>query len=127
MASVIAPLLTISNQIKIFHWQTPSFSEHKALDEAYEKIEALTDSFIEVYQGLFGRIYAQEYFLIELKNYISSEVSYSSNISESIDGWVEYLKSFNSDVQIGNHSDLLNIRDEMLASLNQLRYLITLM
>ena len=127
MASIIAPLLTISNQIKIFHWQTPSFSEHKALDETYEKLEALTDSFVEVYQGLFGRIYAQESFLIELKNYISSEVGYSSNINESIDGWVEYLKSFNFDSQISGHSDLLNIRDEMLASLNQLRYLITLM
>jgi hypothetical protein len=129
MASIITPFLTISNQIKIFHWQTSSFSEHKALDEAYEALEASIDKFIEVYQGTFGRIFSQDSFVIELKNYTgsSSQFGFSSNISDTADGWIVYLKSFDSDPQIGGHTDLLNIRDEMLASLNQLKYLITLM
>lgn len=129
MASVIAPLLTILNQLKIFHWQTTSFSEHKALDQAYEQLEESIDEFIEVYQGAFGRIFAQNSFLIELKNHTngSAEYGYSSNVSESVDSWIQYLNSFSEDEQMKSHSDLLNIRDEMLASLNQLKYLITLM
>lgn len=129
MASIITPFLTISNQIKVFHWQTSSFSEHKALDQIYEELEDSIDEFVETYQGTFGRIFSQTNFVIELKNYksASSEFGFSSNISETADGWIEYLKSFDSDVQISGHTDLLNIRDEMLGSLNQLKYLITLM
>jgi DNA-binding ferritin-like protein len=129
MASIITPFLTISNQIKVFHWQTSSFSEHKALDQIYEELEDSIDEFIETYQGTFGRIFSQTNFVIELKNYksTSSEFGFSSNISETADGWIEYLKSFDSDAQISGHTDLLNIRDEMLGSLNQLKYLITLM
>jgi DNA-binding ferritin-like protein len=128
MASIISPLLTILNQIKVFHWQTNSFSEHKALDQTYEALEESIDEFIETYQGIFGRIFSQSNFVLELKNYNSgsSEFGFSSNISETVDEWINYLKSFNSDVQLNGHTDLLNIRDEMLGSLNQLKYLITL-
>ena len=129
MASVITPLLTILNQIKVFHWQTNSFSEHKALDQIYEELEDSIDEFVETYQGTFGRVFAQDNFVIELQNYSGSSTlsGYSSNIALTADGWISYLKSFDSDSQIAGHSDLLNIRDEMLGSLNQLKYLITLM
>jgi DNA-binding ferritin-like protein len=129
MASIITPFLTISNQIKIFHWQTSSFSEHKALDEAYEALEKSIDDFIEAYQGIYGRIFAEGSFVIELKNHTSesTQFGYSSNISDTVDGWIEYLKGFDSDPQIEAETDLLNIRDEMLSSLNKLKYLITLM
>jgi DNA-binding ferritin-like protein len=129
MASIISPLLTILNQIKVFHWQTSSFSEHKALDQIYEELGDSIDEFVETYQGTFGRVFSQTNFILELKNYKSgsSEFGFSSNISETVDGWIDYLKSFDSDSQLNGHTDLLNIRDEMLGSLNQLKYLITLM
>ena len=48
MLSIVSPLLTILNQIKVYHWQTTSFSEHKALDMAYESLGELVDEFVEV-------------------------------------------------------------------------------
>jgi len=129
MASIITPLLTILNQIKVFHWQTSSFSEHKALDMTYEALEESIDEFVETYQGTFGRVFSQTNFVLELNNYksTSSEFGFSSNIANTVDGYIEYLKSFDSDPQLSGRTDLLNIRDEMLGSLNQLKYLITLM
>jgi hypothetical protein len=32
----IEKFLTLQNQLRIHHWQTPSFAEHKALGKAYE-------------------------------------------------------------------------------------------
>jgi DNA-binding ferritin-like protein len=129
MLSVVTPLLTILNQIKIYHWQTKSFSEHKALDMAYEALEESIDEFVEVYQGIFGRVRsASGSFVFELENlqtdYQQSEVQ--SDLQLKIDQWIVYLKTFNEDEALKDKTDLLNIRDEMLGSLNQLKYLITL-
>jgi hypothetical protein len=132
MLSVVSPLLTILNQIKIYHWQTKSFSEHKALDMAYENLGGLIDQFVEVYQGTFGRVSsASGSFLFELENLQtqnppSEEDAESVGLQEKIDQWITYLKSFNNDADLNDKSDLLNIRDEMLATLNKLKYLITL-
>lgn len=132
MLSIVSPLLTILNQIKIYHWQTKSFSEHKALDMAYEALEESIDDFVEVYQGTFGRVKsASGLFLFELENLQteslpSEEDVESAGLQEKIDQWITYLKSFNNDADLNDKSDLLNIRDEMLATLNKLKYLITL-
>jgi len=132
MLSIVSPLLTILNQIKVYHWQTKSFSEHKALDMAYEALEESIDDFVEVYQGTFGRVKsASGAFLFELENLQteslpSEEDVESAGLQEKIDQWITYLKSFNNDADLNDKSDLLNIRDEMLATLNRLKYLITL-
>ena len=68
MLSVVTPLLTILNQIKVFHWQTSSFSEHKALDMTYEALEESIDEFVETYQGTFGRVFSQTDFVLELNS-----------------------------------------------------------
>lgn len=132
MLSIVTPLLTILNQIKIYHWQTKSFSEHKALDSAYSDLSGLIDEFVEVYQGTFGRVKsASGSFLFELENLqtedpSSEEASESVDLQGKIDQWITYLKSFNNDADLNDKSDLLNIRDEMIATLNKLKYLITL-
>ena len=132
MLSVVSPLLTILNQIKVYHWQTNSFSEHKALDMAYEQFEESIDEFIEKYQGIFGRIKsASGSFLLELENLhtvesSTEEVPETVGLPAKIDQWIAYLKSFSNDSEIGDKTDLLNVRDDMLGTLNQLKYLITL-
>ena len=132
MLSIVNPLLTILNQIKVYHWQTTSFSEHKALDMAYEALEESIDDFVEVYQGTFGRVKsASGKFLFELENLqtqnpSSEEDAESVDLQEKINQWIAYLKSFNNDADLNDKTDLLNIRDEMVATLNKLKYLITL-
>ena len=123
MLSIVTPLLTILNQLKIYHWQTTSYSEHKALGMAYEALEESIDQFVEVYQGTFGRVRsASGSFLFELEN-LQTE---SPELQGKIDQWITFLKSFSNDADLNDKSDLLNIRDEMVATLNKLKYLITL-
>jgi DNA-binding ferritin-like protein len=54
-ADIVNLMLTIRNQIKIYHWQTMSFSRHTATDELVEKLDANIDKFVEVYIGKYGR------------------------------------------------------------------------
>ena len=129
MSEIITPLLTIQNQIKIFHWQTRSFAQHKSLDEAYSELSGFIDEFVETYMGIFGRIYATDGdFNLQLTNidYSLEGKGLSSNVVTFIDGAIEYLKGYSTDEQLKDKTDLLNIRDEMLGTLNQLKYLLTL-
>lgn len=129
MSEIISPLLTIQNQIKIFHWQTRSFAQHKSLDDAYSELGSLIDEFVETYMGIFGRIYATDGdFNLQLTNidYSLESKGLSSNVVSFIDASIEYLKSYSLDPELKDKSDLLNIRDEMLGTLNQLKYLLSL-
>ena len=116
---LFAPFLRIQNQIRIFHWQTDSYAQHKAFGKAYEQLDELIDTFIEVYMGKYGRSKAKLAYNIELNNL-------ESNYLDIIESYIDFLIGINNEVDITNDSDLLNIRDEMLSVFNRLKYLLTL-
>lgn len=117
----LTTLLTILNQLKIFHWQTKSYAQHQAFGAAYDSLEPLIDEFIEVYMGKYGRIKAKEKFVITVENYSDNKPV------DVINDFVTIVqKDLVKDLTSENDSELLNIKDEMLAVLNKLKYLLTL-
>jgi len=116
---LITPFLTILNQIKIFHWQTTSYAQHKAFDKSYDNLSDLVDEFVEVFMGKYGRTKAATHYTIELENY-------SNDYLAAIDEYISYLIDLTEEVDLGTDTDLLNIRDSMLSELNRLKYLLTL-
>ena len=110
----------IQNQIKLYHWQTCKYSRHKATDTFIEEISKQIDTFIEVYQGKYGRIMLNDKhsFVIEdlnddnAPNYLES---FRKFLVEDIEQWLS-----------PKDTDLFNIRDEMLSLTNQTLYLFTL-
>jgi hypothetical protein len=115
----ISKFLTLQNQLRIHHWQTPSYAEHKALGKAYEMLDRLIDSFIETYMGKYGKDTEQER-SITLHGYEKSHPMPVLNYFEN------YLKTeLTSDIS-EDDTELLNIRDEMLSVVNTTKYLLTL-
>ena len=109
------------NQIKLYHWQTALFARHKATDEVVKSLDDHIDLFVEVYMGKNGRPnITRTTNTIALKN--MSEKSSVKFVKDCI----EYLLGPLTKSLKGSDSDLANIRDEMLADLNQLLYLFTL-
>lgn len=120
MEKIILNLIKLQNQLRINHWQTESFAQHKALGKAYDSLGDLLDSLVEVHQGKYGRISYPSPAHIELVN--MSELDINSVLVEVTD----YLSSeFNNQVDPEKDTDCLNIRDEILQELNQLKYLLT--
>jgi len=116
----ITNLLTLQNQMRVFHWQTQhkvgSFAQHTAFGTAYEELDEKIDDFIEVYQGKNGVIMASGgTFNLALHNL-------SDNAEEFVDEYVSYLVEYVPQSLEDADTDLLNIRDEMLAILNQTKY-----
>lgn len=54
LISLVSRLLDSQRQVHIFHLQTKSFSEHKALQDYYDAIDGLVDGIVESYQGKYG-------------------------------------------------------------------------
>lgn len=52
----ISPLKQSFEQAVVWHHQTTSFSEHKALNNYYDEIVPLLDELIESIQGIYPRI-----------------------------------------------------------------------
>lgn len=59
MASIVE-IVSYFNDAKqqaiVWHQQTDSFSEHKALEEFYDEIVGLLDELSESYAGIYGRL-----------------------------------------------------------------------
>jgi hypothetical protein len=119
-SEVIKFLLETQTQFRILHWQTKSFSRHGAYGRIYDSLDDLIDKFVEVCMGKHGRpSFSGGYTLagkdieeLELTEFINLVCEYLVGLSESYDPKMD--------------SDLLNLRDEMLAEINQLKYLLTL-
>ena len=68
---MVSILLHSQTQAHIFHLQTKSYAEHKALQGYYEGIDALVDGLIESYQGKYDVI--TQYNSIKNEDYKSNE------------------------------------------------------
>ena len=51
---LITRVFNARNLAHIEHWKTKSYAQHKALNEFYDEIIDLADSFAEAYQGKYG-------------------------------------------------------------------------
>lgn len=56
VGKLIVTLFHARTTAHVLHLQTRSYAEHKALNEFYDEIVGLTDSFAEAYQGEYGLI-----------------------------------------------------------------------
>ena len=48
---IVKFFIEILNNVKLYHWRTKSYAQHKATDELYEKLNKDIDSFVEVMLG----------------------------------------------------------------------------
>jgi DNA-binding ferritin-like protein len=111
--------MTLRDQVKIYHWQTKKYARHVASDELVKKLDTNIDQFVEVFVGKYGRPSFTSKHTIRLHNFHESEAP--RLIKDAID-WLQNglpLKLKKSD------TDLLNIRDTIVADLNQTLYLFT--
>jgi len=100
--------------IQMYHWRTFSHARHVASGELYEKMTSLLDEFVEVYMGLSGK----RPLLDARHNTLTVKTFTEKKIVSFLTSYVSYLSTLNLP-----SSDLLNIRDEMLAILNRTIYL----
>jgi hypothetical protein len=113
-------LIQIQLQFKFLHWQTFGDAKHKAYGEIYDSLGNIIDKFVEAMMGKYGRVEFEPEFSIMFQDIKSLSVQ------NFMDGITEFLVGMSDHLDSRYDSDLLNLRDEMLADINQLKYRLTL-
>jgi hypothetical protein len=105
--NMVSTLLHSQTQVHIFHLQTKSYSEHKALQGYYEGIDALVDGIIESYQGKYDVI--KNYDSITTEDYKSSEqvINYFKSLDTMIDNTRKGVKESFIQNQIDTVQELI--------------------
>jgi hypothetical protein len=115
---IVTCLLTIRNQIKLYHWQTKSFARHTATDALTTALDLNIDAFVESYMGRYGRpkvsgsIKLHNFSESAAKTFVTTQTAYLTKVLP------KKLKS--------TDTDLLNLRDTILGDLTKVLYLFTL-
>jgi len=122
--AIVPTFLGLLNSIKMYHWRTTSFSTHKATDELYGQLNSKIDTFVET---LLGR-QSRARILTVGRTLAIRPVHTNAELKKTIDGYKEFLLrlSTNKEFNVAANTDLLALRDEILATVNQFLYLLTL-
>jgi hypothetical protein len=117
---LILKFVQIQNQFRFIHWQTFGDAKHRAYGVIYDSLGGNIDKFVEIMMGKQGRPEFESEFSIMFQDISTLSVQ---NFMDSI---TEFLVSITDHLDARYDTDLLNIRDEMLGDINQLKYLLTL-
>ncbi len=119
--------LNMLNTVKLYHWKTTNYATHKATDDLYASLNDKLDNFVEVLLGkndMGGRAkYLSSMPMQKLTIY-----SNNTDFSKQIDQYKTFLINLSDNALLSEkrNTDLLAIRDEILADLNKFLYLLTL-
>lgn len=118
---IVHTFMNLRDQIKIYHWQTKSYARHIASDDLVKKLDTNMDQFVEVYIGKYGRPrFSGKTAVIHLTNHSNKDAEML------VDDAIAWLGKLSSKLDKKKDTDLLNIRDTVVADLNQVKYLFTL-
>lgn len=117
LKGMVSSLLHSQTQVHIFHLQTKSYSEHKALQGYYEGIDALVDGIIESYQGKYDII--KNYDSIKTEDYKSSEQVI--NYFKSLDTMIINVRKEVKESYLQNQID--TVQELIYSTLYKLRFL----
>ena len=117
---IVQKFMELLTMIKLYHWKTHSYSQHKATDELYGKLNENIDRFVEV---LLGKS-KQRIHMLENKMRLY-DLDTKQELREHVLEYRDFLVNMDQVFNEKRDSDLFSIRDDLLADLNQFLYLWT--
>jgi hypothetical protein len=120
---IVTMFLQMLNTVKLYHWKTTNYAQHKATDELYTNLNLNIDNFVEIMLGKTGsRVNLTGHKSLPLLDYTNV-----NDFKRVINSYKQFLFGMNKDssLNIVENTDLLNVRDEILGNLNQFLYLLT--
>ena len=126
---IVMKFLVVLNMTKLYHWKTCNYAAHKASDELHDVLSKNIDRFVEVMLGKLNgeRVHLENVKSIPLIDFPSGTL-FDDNMKSELNHFKSYLVNLDNEpfLKSMSNSDLFTIRDEILASINQFLYLLSL-
>ena len=112
----------VRDQLKFYHWSTKNFARHSTSDKFVSSLSDKMDRFIEVMQGSENKR-----IILPSGNHHSFNNETDTSIVKVLRIFKDWLSETLPTYLNNKHSntDLLNIRDDILADVNNTLYLFT--
>lgn len=117
-APLISYVFGLLQQVKLYHWATPKFATHKALDDLHSVLSEKTDLLVESYIGRFKK---QPFRVFQVDVSANSDVS---KLERFLEGERDKMASIEK--AFAKAPELQNIMQEMMAEIDKTLYLIRL-
>lgn len=117
---IIKMFLGMLTTVKLYHWKTYSYAQHKATDELYAKLNEHIDTFVEIMLGKDENRFSLLNKRIDIMDYSSKK-----DLKARVYAFRSFLTHMSKSLDSTQDSDLLNVRDEILGDINQFLYLMT--
>lgn len=99
--------------LRLIHWNTTSYAQHKAIGKLYDALADQTDTLAETYIGIYGRFGN----IPCTHGDLPEAIAYVAELAD-------YIQSMRTDLP--NDTQLQNLVDEIAATVDQTNYLLTL-
>ena len=121
--NIVTMFLQMLNTVKLYHWKTSSYAQHKATDSLYSDLNDSIDTFVEIMLGKDG----SRVDLTGTKSLPLMDYTDVADFKREVEKYKVFLIGMRNDTRLcaDSNSDLMNTRDELLAHLNQFTYLLT--
>jgi len=105
---MVCNILHSRNQAHVFHLQTKSYAEHKALNDYYDEVVSLFDGIVESYQGKYGIIKNFKTFKVEQYRSGKKTISYFERLLDIIEENRDSVEDSYIQNQIDTVQELIN-------------------
>lgn len=119
-SQIVHVFIELLNIVKLYHWKTTSYAQHKATDELYAELNEHLDKFVETMLGKDGSRVEQWEREIDVVQYNNT-----NDFKLRIHQYRDFLIKLNDYFDEKRDSDLMSQRDDILGDLNQFLYLLT--
>jgi hypothetical protein len=122
---VVSKLLQNISQTKLLHWQCLLYGQHKALNKLFDVLVDKGDTLIEAVMGKYGRpTLGDDDLNIKLYNFVDPKEGDLTEFMEHL--YQCYRVDCRSYFDEEKDSEIVNIIDEIIGSIDQTKYLISL-
>ena len=116
---IVHTFLELLDTVKLYHWKTDSYAQHKSTDDLHDRLSLKIDKFVEIMLGKNNtRI---NNINKHIKLYNLNDVSFKNKLYK----YRTLLIEMDNYLDNKKDTDLMNIRDEMVGEINHFLYLST--
>lgn len=124
---IVRYMLQMLITVKLYHWNTISYSVHKATDDLYGELNTLIDQFVEVLLGKGENVSEKKkHEILDTKTLQLKTFKDNNGFKQELDSYKKFMVNLGKVFNQRENSDILSIRDDILATLNKMSYLLTL-
>jgi hypothetical protein len=117
LEEIAGKLTYFQEQIHVIHWETRSFSEHKATGSLYEFIQDFKDNVIEILMGYTGK---------RIKGMKIEDIKPGVDSIEITDKIIKFSKELMNFADSNDYLEISNLAQSLSGEAAKTKYLLTL-